>query len=286
MRQSLHATLESTARETRLPDGSLCRAVDTLRLIQIAGQENLTGREVEIAALQLNIVPDRYLRNLRSLTLSEQCKLLKANVCVVGLGGLGGLVTETLARMGVGQLQLIDGDRFEAHNLNRQSLSTVQRLGRSKAESAADRVKAINPGLAIETTEAFLDNSNADQLIRPCDLVVDCLDNIPGRFALAAASGRKGIPMVSAAIAGIAGHITTLFPGSKVLEALFGPESEVKTPKGAETVLGCLAPGVNLMASLECAEVLKVLLGKDNTLTNKLLVVDLSDYTFELLDLS
>jgi molybdopterin/thiamine biosynthesis adenylyltransferase len=116
--------------------------------------------------------------------------------------------------------------------------------------------------------------------------VVDCLDNIPSRFALEAAAKRAGIPMVSAAIAGISGHVTTIFPEDKGLETIYGPEDQISMAKGAETRLGCLAPGVNLIASLECAEVLKVLLKKDTTLKNRLLVVDLADYTVESLQLS
>jgi molybdopterin/thiamine biosynthesis adenylyltransferase len=286
MCQALRSTLESFAYETKLPDESPVRVIATLELIKIAEQAKLTGREVEIAALQVDIVPDRYLRNLRSLTLAEQRKLLQSTVCVVGLGGLGGLVTETLARMGIGRLRLIDGDRFEAHNLNRQSLCGVEHLGRPKAESAANRVKQINPGLDVKATEGFLTNDNADELIRSCDLVVDCLDNIPGRFALASASERNRIPMVSAAIAGLTGHITTILPGGGALEAIFGPEYEAKMTKGVETILGCLAPGVTLLASLECAEGLKVLLKKEHTLVEKLLVVDLNDYTFEIIELS
>jgi molybdopterin/thiamine biosynthesis adenylyltransferase len=92
--------------------------------------------------------------------------------------------------------------------------------------------------------------------------------------------------MVSAAVAGISGHVTTIFPDDRGLENIYGPEDRLTVVKGAETHLGCLAPGVNLIASLECVEVLKVLLGRDNTLKNRLLVVDLSDYTIETLQFS
>ena len=123
-------------------------------------------------------------------------------------------------------------------------------------------------------------------LVGSCDLVVDCLDNIQSRFTLKAAAERAGVPMVSAAVAGITGHVTTIFPGDNGLETIYGPVDQLNMTKGAETQLGCLAPGVNLIASIECAEVLKVLLKKDNTLKDKLLVVDLADYTFETLQLA
>jgi molybdopterin/thiamine biosynthesis adenylyltransferase len=285
MSSPLFLSVESACVEKTLPDEKVCRAIDTEDVLRISKQEKVTGREVEIAALQRKIVPTRYLRNLKTLSVSDQIKLLESSVLIVGLGGLGGLVTDTLARLGVGRLHLVDGDRFEAHNLNRQALSNTQSLGRSKAKTAAKRLSEINPGLEVKATRVFLNNDNADRLIGSCDLVVDCLDTIPARFSLAAAAGRAEIPMISAAIAGLSGHITTIMPQGKGLEAIFGPEDQLGKTKGVETILGCLAPGVNLMASLECAEALKVLLKKDNTLSDKLLVVDLNDYTFETLSL-
>lgn len=286
MHKTLGSLLDRSWHETTLPDGSLCRTIGTATIQRLAGEQGRSGREVEIAALRQNIVPDRYLRNLNTLTHFDLIKLLESTVCIIGLGGLGGLVTETLARMGIGKLHLVDNDRFEAHNLNRQLFCDTTNVGRSKAETARKRLKEINPGLEVRTTQTTLDRDTADLLIRSCDLVVDCLDNIPSRFALAAAAKHAGIPMVSAAIAGLSGHITTIFPKDKGLEAIFGPEEALPITKGVETKLGCLAPGVNLVASLESAEVLKVLLKSADTLSNRLLVVDLTDYTFEILQLS
>jgi molybdopterin/thiamine biosynthesis adenylyltransferase len=115
---------------------------------------------------------------------------------------------------------------------------------------------------------------------------VDCLDNIPSRFTLESVAKQSGIPMVSAAIAGIAGHVTTIYPGDKGLESIYGPPDQVNAPTGDEVRLGCLAPGVNLIASIECTEVVKVLLQRPGDLRNRLLVVDLADYVFETLRLS
>ena len=155
-----------------------------------------------------------------------------------------------------------------------------------KAEAAAARVRTINPGLEVVAAAAYLTPENAHELVDAASVVVDCLDNIPSRFALEAAARRAGSPLVSAAVAGISGHVTTIFPGDVGLEAIYGPVDQLEKVTGSETRLGCLAPGVNLMASLECNEVLKVLLGRKKTLQNSLLVVDLADYTFEKLQLS
>lgn len=286
MQIDLSQRLEDLALRTSLSDGTPCRTIGASQVMQLADDTGLTGRMVEIAALRQQILPDRYLRNMKSLSAADQIRLLESSVCVVGLGGLGGLVTETLARMGIGGFLLVDGDRFEAHNLNRQLFSGTGSIGMPKTAAAIERVKTINPGLDVSATFAYLTADNADALVASSDLVVDCLDNINSRFTLESAAKRAGIPMVSAAIAGISGHVTTIFPDDPGLENIYGPEKQLQISKGAEMQLGCLAPGVNLIASLECAEVFKVLLQREKTLKNGMLVVDLADYTFEFLKFS
>ncbi len=286
MQGPLSHHFDRLARQAAFADGTSCRTIDTAEVGRLAGEAGISGRLVEIAALRQHIIPDRYLRNMKTLSEADQIRLLESTVCIVGMGGLGGLVTETLARMGVGRFRLVDGDVFEAHNLNRQLFSDINRLGMPKVDAAVLGVQRINPGLEVVATAAYMRPENVDALVESSTLVVDCLDNIPSRFALEAAAQRAGIPMISAAIAGISGHVTTIFPEDKGLETIYGPQDQINMTKGAETRLGCLAPGVNLIASLECAEVLKVLLEKDNTLQNRLLVVDLADYTVESLRLS
>ena len=286
MENIISQRIDDLALTTTLSDGTPCRTIAALQVQQLADELGLAGRAVEVAALKRQILPDRYLRNMKSLSMDEQVRLLESKVCIIGLGGLGGLVTDALARMGIGWFALVDGDRFEAHNLNRQLLSGIDCLGMAKVEMAHRRVKAINPGIDVFTKADFLTPENADDLVASSDLVVDCLDNIKSRFTLESAAKRAGIPMISAAVAGISGHVTTIFPKDQGLERIYGPKKQLQRTKGAELQLGCLAPGVNLIASLECAEVLKVLLQKEGTLRNGFLAVDLADYTFEFFKLS
>ncbi|WP_319526296.1 HesA/MoeB/ThiF family protein [uncultured Desulfosarcina sp.] len=285
MQDPIDALLDRLAEDGMLDDGTPCRTISGSHTMRLSTETGLPGWQVEVRALEKKILPDRYLRNRKSLSMEDQIRLLKAHVCIVGLGGLGGLVTESLARMGVGRLKLVDGDGFEPHNLNRQLLSTIGTIGASKAEAAARRVAAIHPGIEAAAVGQALSPSNALGILSGCDLAVDCLDNIPSRFALAAAAVETTIPMVSAAVAGLFGHVTTLFPDGPGLDGIYGPPDPHRAFTGEEIRLGCLAPAVNVMASLECAEVLKVLLNRPGTLRNRLLVVDLNDYTFEKLTL-
>ena len=191
-----------------------------------------------------------------------------------------------LARAGVGHLKIIDGDRFEGHNLNRQLLCTQDRLGTAKARAAADRACRINSSLAVEAHTEFLTSKNARRLVSDCHAVVDCLDDIQTRFVLEAATKRAGVPLVSAAVAGLTGHVTTVFPQDKGLELIYGPATELKASKGAETTLGNLPQTVGLIASMESAEVINVLLGRTHALLrDKMLMMDLESHTYEVLRL-
>ena len=286
MIKTLTDRIRAAIQQRALDDGTHRQLISIEAVERIAMQAGTSTRKVEITALKEDILPDRYLRNLNTLCIADQLKLVESEVCIVGLGGLGGIVTETLARMGIGRFHLIDGDIFEPHNLNRQLLSRIDTIGQAKVDAAVQRVKAINPGIEVVSSQTVLTTENAVHLLDRSNVAVDCLDNIQSRFTLQTATQRLGIPMVTAAIAGMAGHITCVYPEDKGLATIYGEPDQVKVNKGVETHLGCLAPIVNLMASLECAEVVKVLLGKDHTLRNTLLMVDLTDYTFESVSLS
>jgi molybdopterin/thiamine biosynthesis adenylyltransferase len=266
--------------------GAPLRTITLAHLRQLAHSYNIPEREVAIAALANGVTPLRYLRNRKHYTTDDQIRLLDARVAVIGLGGLGGAVVEILARAGVGHLKLIDGDHFEEHNLNRQWLCTEARLGQSKAGSAALRVREIDPSLQVESHVDYLTEANAQSLIDGCDVVVDCLDSITVRFILEKAARKAAIPMVSAAVAGLAGHVTTIFPQDAGLQLVYGPGSTIHNALGAEQTLGCPPQTVALIAAAESAEVLNILVGRPHTLLrNRLWVLDLATYTFEVFSL-
>lgn len=286
MSRPIDERLRTLARNEDLPDRSNCLTITVVDVERLAAEIGQSVRSLELAALQRGIVPQRYLRNRQTLSIRDQLKLLEAHACIVGLGGLGGLVSETLARMGVGRLRLVDGDCFEGHNLNRQLLSRSDNLGTRKAAAAAERMAAVNPGVDVTVRDTFFTVATAAATVRGCDVVIDCLDNVHARFELQSAAQSAGIPMVSGAVAGLSGHVTAIFPGDQGLEAIYGTNAQHRPARGAETRLGNLAPVVNLVASLECAEVLKILLDRPHTLSGRLLVVDLADGTFETLHLT
>ncbi|MDD9304546.1 MAG: HesA/MoeB/ThiF family protein [Desulfobacter sp.] len=229
---------------------------------------------------------DRYLRNFNSLSLADQNRLKTSHVAVIGLGGLGGTVCELLARIGVECLTLVDGDRFNSTNLNRQVLSREDNLGCFKADEAKKRIEKINSSVKIGIHKVFAGPENIQALIRDADLVMDCLDTISDRFVLELAAQKGKKPLVSGAIAGGTGQVTVIFPQDRGFELIYGsPASIDASKKGIETQVGNLSYCACFIASLQVSEAVKILIGKGEVLRNKLLIADLWTHTLEVMDL-
>ena len=214
---------------------------------------------------------ERYLRNHDAISEEEQAFLSTKRVLVVGCGGLGGMVIECLARIGVGYLRVVDGDVFEESNLNRQLLSSRMNLGRPKILAAQQRVMAVNPLVVVDAVQAELTVENARELLGECDVAVDCLDNIPARLVLQEAAKEAGIPVVHGAVAGWLGRICVIQPGEDLLTLLYPEPDEMR---GEERLAGTLSFTAALTASWQSAETVKLLLGKSG-MQAEILEVDL-----------
>jgi len=233
--------------------------------------------------LRAGQMPERYLRNAGTIGVAGQLKLLESKVAVVGAGGLGGMVLELLARMGVGYIKVIDGDSFAPHNLNRQVLATESNMGQNKAEAAVARAAAVNSEITVEAIPYRLDESNSLELLAGMDVVVDALDNFSDRILLGDTAALLGVPLVHAAIAGFVGQVMTILPGDKGFHHLF--KNLPTSDRGVETVLGNPAATPALAASLQVQEVVKLLTGCGEPIRNKLLFFDTQYNVFELLDI-
>ena len=163
----------------------------------------------------------RYARNIPALTEAECAIVRTKRILVVGCGGLGGHIIDQLARIGVGSLRVVDGDVFEASNLNRQLLSEVARLGVSKAKAAADHIARVNPDVSAEAEICFLTRDNAARLLAGCDVVMDALDNIESRKILASACEQAGIPYIHGAISGWVAQAGISMPGDRLMDKLY-----------------------------------------------------------------
>ena len=276
--------LKKKRKEAINSSGEKYYSISVKQIKEIAYKFQTKSREVDILALQNNIIPKRYKRNLGVVSPSEQVKLLQSKVAIIGAGGLGGTVLEFLTRMGIGELIIADKDTIGDSNLNRQILSKETNLGQSKTEVAVKRVKEINSSIDITGHSVFIDLDNVKKIIKGADVVVDALDNLPVRFMLQKACRELNIPLVHGAIAGFNGQLTTIFPQDKGLELIYGSDRNLPE-HGTEVTLGAPTVTPAIIASLEAQEVIKILLKRGKLFRNRLLYLDIEEGTMEIFKL-
>ena len=214
----------------------------------------------EIASRQMSIV-----------TRSEQERFKDAKITVIGCGGIGGETIEMLARMGIGELVLVDEDAFDLSNLNRQTLASLSDLGLSKSAVAADKVRLINPYVKVTAFHEHVDRGNIDVIIGDSDIVIDALDNVLTRVIVSRKAKEKGIPYIHGAIHGTLGQITVFLPNSdKTYEEMFnlpsqGKELNDETIEALKNVTSGVPPVIgptpNLIGCLEAMEAYKIITG-------------------------
>jgi len=195
-----------------------------------------------------------------------QEKLKRSHVVVAGLGGLGCSASLHLASAGVGHITLVDNDRVELSNLNRQVLHYEEDIGEKKPFSAARKLAELNS--SIEFTPAFekITECNAEEIIKGADLVIDGMDNLETRFVLNKACVAGRIPLIHGAIHGLLGQITTIIPGKTPCLACILPEV---APRKALFPVFSVTPGV--IAVLQVTEAIKLLAEFGSLLTGKML---------------
>lgn len=235
--------------------------------------------EAQLGALREGRIPLRFDRTMGTLGREGQAKLLQSTVAVAGCGGLGGLIIDLLARSGIGRLHVADGDIFSVSNLNRQILSTEERIGRGKAATAADHVRSINRALDVQAFDSFIDEETIDAFLEGVDVVVDGLDNNTSRRLLLKGCRQRSIPFVHGAIAGFWGQIQVIRGREK---ALFEDE---ESNRGIERQTGNPPFTPALVASLEVAETIKLLTGRPTLPEGTLLWIDLENLEFRQLEI-
>lgn len=244
------------------------------RQFEAAARFGVSIAQVEEVALERGILPSRYQRNRKTISVASQLILFRSSVAVIGCGGLGGYIIEELARLGVGRLTVVDPDLFEEHNLNRQLFSTIANQGSPKVQAAVQRIGEINPAVTVTPYRCSFTDESGEMLLNGCSVAVDALDSIPARLVLAKACRHHGIPLVHGSIAGWYGHVTTLLPGDTLMPDMLRSDSSAK---GIEQLQGNPSFTPALVASLETAEVCKLLLGTGTSLNRRALMIDLHD---------
>ena len=222
----------------------------------------------------LNRWPKSLLRNRGALTPVEQQRLQRAAVVVCGCGGLGGHVIENLARIGIGRLCLVDPDLFTSSNLNRQPGALRDTLGKNKAEVMAERVHQITGNCRVHAVSRDFRDTD---VLTAMDLAVDCLDNRTARLELAEQCRTREIPLVHGAVDGWYGQVGVQTGNNELINNLYCGKRET----AAE--ISVLSFTAALIASLQAAEVVKLLIGRPSPLTNSWLSVDLPGCDFDII---
>ncbi|MDQ6638114.1 MAG: HesA/MoeB/ThiF family protein [Pseudomonadota bacterium] len=223
---------------------------------------------------------DDLLRYSRHLLLDDigiegQRRLLAARALVVGAGGLGSPVALYLGSAGVGRITIVDNDRVDLTNLQRQIAHDLSRVGTPKAESAARSIVAINPTVRIAALHERADAARLLALVADADVVVDCSDNFATRQAVNAACVAHARPLVAGAAIGFDGQLSvydTRDAASPCYACAFPPDPAFADVACA--TMGVFAPLVGIVGSLQAAEALKLIVGIGTSLAGRLQMLD------------
>ncbi len=203
-----------------------------------------------------------------------QEKLKRSRVIIAGAGGLGSSIAIYLTAAGIGMIRMIDHDQVALSNLNRQILHWEEDIGRKKVDSARTKLRNLNSAVEIEAIAETITEGNISHFVDGCDVIVDAMDNLPGRYLLNRCAIEKNIPFSHGAVNGFEGRVMTILPGKTAcLRCMYrGPVPQEKFP-----VIG-VAPAV--IGSIQATEVIKYLIGIGKLLTNRLLIYDGLKVTF------
>ena len=212
----------------------------------------------------------RYDRQIMIKGIGEdgQEKLKKARVIIAGSGGLGSPIAMYLAAAGVGTIRIVDHDKVELSNLNRQVLHWDKDIGRLKVDSSYEKLQQLNRNIRIEAVNETINEDTILPLVDGFDLIVDAMDNLPTRYLLNKAAIDNNIPFVHGAVYGFEGRAMTVIPGkSACLRCVyrgFIPPENFPVIGVTPAVIGCV----------QATEVIKFILGIGRLLTDRLLVYD------------
>jgi adenylyltransferase/sulfurtransferase len=237
--------------------------------------------------LSAQFTEDQVTRYARHIILPQiggagQRKLLDARVVAIGAGGLGSPIAMYLAAAGVGTLGIVDFDKVDLTNLQRQIAHTTADIGRPKVESAADTLRAINPTIEVVSHDTILSSANAFEILEPYDIVIDGSDNFPVRYLVNDATQMLGKTLVYGSIYQFDGQVTVFMPGrdAPCYRCLFPePPPPGTVPSCAEGGVFGVLPGI--VGCIQATEAIKLIAGIGDPLIGRLLIFDALSMDFQ-----
>ena len=224
----------------------------------------------------------RYSRHILipDIDLEGQQRIINAKVLCIGAGGLGSPTIMYLAAAGVGEIGIVDFDKVDITNLQRQVIHNQSDIGKSKAQSAKEKVELLNPNVNVNVYETRLDSSNALSLFEKYDLIIDCTDNFATRYLVNDAAALLGKPYIWGSLYRFDGQTSVFWSKEGPCYRCLHP-----TPPPAGSVPSCAEGGVlgtlcGAIGSIQSNEALKLITGIGNSLLGSLLVFDALDSSF------
>jgi molybdopterin/thiamine biosynthesis adenylyltransferase len=237
----------------------------------------------------ISSLSDRYSRQVlfAPIGIKGQEMLAKSKIAIIGCGGLGSVLSSNMTRAGAGTLRIIDKDRLELSNLQRQLLfdEIDVRKKTPKVEAARNKLIKINSDIQIEAIFDEVDENNISDLIDGFDLVLDGTDNFKTRLVINRASVDSAVPFIYGAVAASFGMIYNVIPGSGVcLRCLFREEPGGENALNCNTV-GIINTAVNIIASIQSTEALKLLTGNRDAMIKGLINIDIWDLSLDIIEI-
>ena len=267
-------------KNTRFAGNGMTRSLadgDSIHILPaVAGGAEITREDMQRYSRQIM---------LEEIGFTGMENIRNAHVSVIGVGGIGNPVVTQLTAMGIGKLKIVDRDVIEISNLHRQHLYTDDDIGKVKVEAALERLRKLNPQVEIEAVPTSVTTYTAENLVKGSDIVIDALDSIEARYALNDACIKQNIPFIYAGALGMVGSVCTILPNKTAcLRCMFPKLEEDEMPT-------CSTEGVHpsilyLVSGIQVSEAVKMIIGQQPTLANTLLYIDLTELSFEKIQMS
>jgi molybdopterin/thiamine biosynthesis adenylyltransferase len=259
----------------KIEDGKLNICGFRSQLRQPTMRQELTDHELDTYSRQIVLADIGY---------DGQLKLRNARVCLIGVGGLGSPVALKLVGMGIGYLRLVDRDIVSRSDLHRQYLYDTESIGMPKVEVAFDRLIRLNPDVSLDPVPESLNSMNAEELISGMDVVIDGLDRPEPRYIVNRVCNKLKIPYIFGAAIEAFGNVSTILPGQTFCLECFMPRLKDEDLPVCGLV-GVHPSIIGIVSSVQVSEAVRVLVGQEPKLYNKLLYVDLREFEFNILNI-
>lgn len=237
--------------------------------------KELTDKEMETYSRQIVLADIGY---------DGQLKLRNAKACLIGVGGLGAPTATKLVGMGIGTLRIVDRDIVSRSDLHRQHLYDADCIGLPKVEVARQKLNKLNPDVKLDPVPESLNSYNAEDIIGGMDVIIDGLDRPEPRYLVNRTCNKLKIPYVFGAAIEAFGNVSTLMPGQTFCLECFMPGlTDEDLPVCG--VVGVHPSVLGVVSSIQVSEVVRLLIGQEPKLFNKLLYIDLREFEFNILEM-